>query len=43
MIMDEILTNRWVVPKGDGDIWLGDGGTQKFLAVEIHSLQEIGQ
>jgi hypothetical protein len=37
MIMDEILTNRWVVPKGDGDIWLGNGGTQKSLAVDVRS------
>lgn len=38
MITDEILANLWVTPKCDGDIWLRNGGTQKFLAVGVHSL-----
>ena len=37
MITDEILANLWVTPKCDGDIWLRNGGTQKFLAVDVHS------
>jgi hypothetical protein len=37
MITDEILANLWVTPKCDGDIWLRNGETQKFLAVDVHS------
>ncbi|TFG31820.1 hypothetical protein EU527_11565 [Candidatus Thorarchaeota archaeon] len=37
MIMVNVLTNLWVVPKNDGDIRLRNGGTQKFLAVVVHS------
>ncbi len=37
MIMDEVLTDLWVVPKNDGDIRSRNGGTQKFLAVVVHS------
>jgi hypothetical protein len=32
-----------MMSKFDGDIKSGKGGTQEFLVVEVHSLQEIGQ
>lgn len=37
MIQDEVSTNIWVTPVCDGDIRLGKGGTQKFLAVDVRS------
>jgi hypothetical protein len=37
MITDKISANLRVTPKCDGDIWLRNGGTQKFLAVDVHS------
>ena len=43
MSMDKLLASLWVTPKCDGDIWLRNGGTQKFLAVEVHSPQGINQ
>ncbi len=37
MMIDNVLTDFWVTPDSDGDIWLGLGETQKFLAVYVHS------
>jgi hypothetical protein len=43
MIMNNALTRLRMMSKFDGDVKSGKGGAQEFLAVEIHSLQEIGQ
>ncbi|MFW9912677.1 MAG: hypothetical protein ACFFEU_09405 [Candidatus Thorarchaeota archaeon] len=42
-MIDYVLARPLVTRGSDGDIWLGSGGTQKFLAVEIHSLQDSVQ
>jgi len=38
MNTDKASTNLLVTREGDGDIRLRMGRTQKFLAVEVHSL-----
>jgi hypothetical protein len=43
MNTDNALTNLLVTRECGGDIGLRMGRTQKFLAVEVHSSQEIGQ
>ncbi len=37
MIADKALAQFWVAPGPDGDVRQEKGGTQKFLAVEVHS------
>ena len=42
-MIDDILARPLVTRGSDGDVWLGNGGTQKFLAVEVHSPQDSVQ
>jgi hypothetical protein len=42
-MIDEVPARPLVTRGSDGDVWLGIGGTQKFLAVEVHSLQDSVQ
>lgn len=42
-MIDKVLAWPLVTRGSDGDVWLGIGGTQKFLAAEVHSLQDSVQ